>query len=120
MISYFETFEEAGNSRMKNIVPLFLFLLAAILESGGDAIIRKGLQGAGIATIAAGILVLGCYGLLVNSVKWDFSKMMGVYIALFAAVSILIGKMIFKETIPVSTWIGLSIILLGGVIIQFG
>ena len=105
---------------MKNFLPLLVFIFAAILESSGDAIIRKGLQSSGILTIATGILVLGCYGLTVNSIKSDFSKLMGVYIALFAAVSILIGKFAFKEVIPATTWIGLSVILLGGMIIQFG
>ena len=57
---------------------------------------------------------------MVNMVKWDFSKLLGVYVAVFALVSVLFGKFIFKETIPVSTWAGLGLILLGGWVIQFG
>ena len=70
--------------------------------------------------IVAGFAVLGTYGLLVNAVKWDFSKLLGVYVAFFALVSILCGRFIFKEAVPTSTWIGLAIIMLGGMVIHFG
>ena len=55
------------------------FVAAAILEVGGDALIRKGLRGSGWAMIAAGCVTLAFYGLMVNTVKWDFSKLLGVY-----------------------------------------
>ena len=98
----------------------FIFIAAAILEVAGDAIIRKGLHGNVMWFIAAGFLMLGGYGLVVNTVKWDFSRLLGVYVAVFAAVSILAGRFVFKETIPASTWMGLAIIVLGGTVIQVG
>jgi len=61
-----------------------IFLVAAFPEVGGDATIRSGLRGSNIALIVAGFITLGCYGLAVNSVKWDFSKLMGVYVAFFS------------------------------------
>ena len=98
-----------------------IFVVAALLEVGGDAAIRRGLRGGGLLFIIAGFVVLGCYGLVVNSAKsWDFSKLLGVYVAFFALVSILCGRYIFKESIPASTWIGLSLIVIGGLVIQFG
>jgi small multidrug resistance family-3 protein len=96
------------------------FLLAAIMEVGGDVIIRKGLRGGGVLLIGAGILALGSYGVVVNMVRWDFSKLLGVYVCVFALVSILAGRFVFKETIPLSTWLGLVMIILGGLVIQFG
>ena len=96
------------------------FLAAAIMEVSGDAIIRKGLRGGAVLLIAAGFLVLGAYGIIVNTVRWDFSKLLGVYVCVFALVSILAGRWIFKENIPPATWIGLGVIILGGLIIQFG
>ena len=98
----------------------FIFIAAAILEVAGDAIIRKGLHGNVMWFIAAGFLMLGGYGLVVNTVKWDFSRLLGVYVAVFAAVSILAGRFVFKETIPASTWMGLAIIVVGGTVIQVG
>jgi small multidrug resistance family-3 protein len=93
---------------------------AAILEVGGDALIRKGLRGSGWAVIAAGCLVLASYGLMVNTVKWDFSKLLGSYVAFFAVASILYGLLVCQETVPSSTWVGLALIVAGGLVIQFG
>ena len=96
------------------------FVVAAILEVGGDALIRRGLRGSGWAMIAAGCLVLALYGLMVNTVKWDFSKLLGVYVAFVAIVSVLCGLLVFEETVPPSTWVGLAFIIIGGLVIQFG
>jgi small multidrug resistance family-3 protein len=96
------------------------FVAAAILEVGGDAMIRKGLRGGGWAAIAAGCITLAFYGLMVNTVKWDFSKLLGVYVAFFATVSVLCGLLAFKETVPSSTWVGLAFIIIGGLVVQFG
>jgi small multidrug resistance family-3 protein len=46
--------------------------------------------------------------------------MLGVYVAIFAIIIILFGRFVFKETIPAATWIGLMVIISGGMIIQFG
>jgi len=96
------------------------FIGAAILEVGGDAMIRKGLQKTSFAFIISGVVVLGCYGLVVNIVKWDFSKLLGVYVAVFALISVLFGLFVFKENVPGSTWVGLVLIVMGGMVIQFG
>ena len=101
-------------------VAWIIFIAAAVLEVGGDAIIRKGLHGSVIWFIVSGFLMLGCYGVVVNTVKWDFSRLLGVYVAVFAVVSVLAGRFVFKETIPVSTWLGLAIIVAGGTVIQVG
>ena len=102
------------------VLTWLVFIAAAILEVGGDALIRKGLRGSGWATIAAGCLVLAFYGLMVNTVNWDFSKLLGVYMAFFATVSVVCGLLVFKETVPSSTWVGLALIVVGGLVIQFG
>lgn len=105
---------------MNNLFSWLVFVVAAVLEMSGDALIRKGLRGSGVLFITIGFAILGCYGLIVNSVKWDFSKLIGVYVGVFAAVSVLCGRFVFKENISLSTWVGLTVIILGGLIIQFG
>jgi drug/metabolite transporter superfamily protein YnfA len=105
---------------MNHLFALLVFVAAAILEVGGDSVIRQGLRGNAIGLIALGFGMLGCYGVVVNTVKWDFSRLLGVYIAVFAVVSILWGRFVFKENIQISTWIGLAIIVVGGLVIQFG
>ena len=101
-------------------VAWLIFVAAAVLEVSGDAVIRKGLRGNIIWLIFAGFLILGSYGVVVNTVKWDFSRLLGVYVAIFAVVSVLAGRFVFKETIPASTWFGLAIIVIGGAVIQTG
>ena len=101
-------------------VAWLIFVAAAVLEVSGDAVIRKGLRGNIIWLIFAGFLILGSYGVVVNTVKWDFSRLLGVYVAVFAVVSVLAGRFVFKETIPASTWAGLAIIVVGGAVIQTG
>jgi drug/metabolite transporter superfamily protein YnfA len=97
-----------------------VFLGSALLEVGGDAVVRRGLRGANVVIIVAGGLMLACYGLLVNTVKWDFSRLLGVYVAVFALVSVMCGRFVFGESVPNSTWVGLAIIVAGGLVIQFG
>src|SRR5690242_19093356 len=98
----------------------FIFIAAAILEVAGDAVIRRGLRGSVVWFILLGFLMLGCYGVVVNTVKWDFSRLLGVYVAVFAVVSVLAGRFVFSEALPVSTWLGLAIIVVGGAVIQAG
>jgi drug/metabolite transporter superfamily protein YnfA len=102
------------------LVPLIIFIAAALLEVGGDAVVRQGLRSQKWALILVGCVMLGVYGVVVNTVKWDFSKLLGVYVAVFAVISVLVGRFWFQETVPTSTWIGLAIIVAGGMVIQFG
>ncbi len=46
----------------------FIFIAAAVLEVGGDAVVRKGLRGNGFIIIMIGFAMLGCYGVVVNMV----------------------------------------------------
>src|SRR5215469_10153954 len=101
-------------------LPWLVFIGAATLEVGGDAIIRRGLRGSKLALILGGCTVLAAYGLLVNSLKWDFSKLLGVYVGFFACVSVLVGWLLFHEKVPTSTWLGLGFIIVGCSIVQFG
>jgi drug/metabolite transporter superfamily protein YnfA len=103
-----------------NIVAWFIFVMAAMLEVGGDAIIRRGLRGHRTGLVLAGCATLCGYGLLVNTVKWDFSKLLGIYVGFFALVSVLSGCVVFGEKIPSSTWLGMVLIVAGSLVIQFG
>ncbi len=102
------------------VVAWLFFIAAATLEVGGDAVIRKGLWGKNLALLCLGAAMLALYGVAVNLVRWDFSRLLGVYVAVFATVAVLFGRFFFREQIPSSTWLGLCIIILGGLIIQFG
>ncbi len=99
---------------------LLLFVGAAALEVMGDALIRKGMRGSGIGVIALGLGVLGSYGVVVNLLNLDFSRLLGAYVGIFAVVSVLVGRVMFHDHIHFSTWAGLAIILAGSLVIHLG
>jgi drug/metabolite transporter superfamily protein YnfA len=97
-----------------------VFLSAAVLEVGGDATIRTGLRAGRLLPIVAGCAMLAAYGLVVNRMPWDFSRLLGVYVAAFALVSVLFGRFVFQEAVSLSTWAGIAIICAGGAVVQLG
>jgi small multidrug resistance family-3 protein len=99
---------------------MIVMLIAASCEVGGDALIRAGLRGRGWIVAALGVAILGAYGVIVNLLPMDFSRLLATYVAFFAAVSVLFGKVVFHDSVPSSTWAGLAVILAGSAIIQFG
>jgi small multidrug resistance family-3 protein len=99
---------------------IVVLVLAATLEVAGDAFVRAGLRGRGIAFVVLGFLVLGSYGLVVNLLDLDFSRLLGVYIGVFAVVSVMTGRLVFHDRVPISTWSGLAIILTGSLVIYVG
>jgi drug/metabolite transporter superfamily protein YnfA len=95
-----------------------VMLVAATCEVGGDAMIRAGLKGRGGLFVAAGVVTLGAYGIIVNVLAIDFSRLLATYVAFFAIVSVVFGRVMFREAVPPSKWIGLLVILLGSAIVQ--
>ncbi len=100
------------------LVQLAILVFAALFEVGGDALIRAGMRGRIAWLVALGFVILGAYGLVLNQIPIDFSKLLGVYVVLFALVSIASGELLFQETIPSSTWLGLGVVLAGSAIIH--
>ena len=97
---------------------LFL-VLAALLESGGDALVRWGLRGGRLAGFILGAITLFVYGLAVNLPKWDFSRLMGLYIIIFFFVAQAVAVLIFHEEIEVSVIAGGGLVLVGGLVMTF-
>ena len=107
----------AGTGKLGAIL---VFVGAAVLEVLGDALIRKGMRGSGVVVVGLGMAVLGTHGVVVNLLDLDFSRMLGAYVGIFAIVSVLAGRLMFKEQVPVSTWVGLAVILVGSMVIHLG
>jgi small multidrug resistance family-3 protein len=76
---------------------LVFLVLAALLEVGGDALIRSGLQRRGALLLLAGAATLVIYGVMVNLTKLDFSRLMGLYIVLFFLTAQAVAVVIFHE-----------------------
>src|SRR5262245_42099962 len=105
--------------KLKNTIEIAVMLGSALLEVGGDAMIRRGLRGGGLALVVLGFVTLGSYGLLLTSLEVDFGKLLGAYVGVFAFVSLLWGHLVFRERVSVQTWVGLGVMLLGSLILQF-
>ena len=95
-----------------------LLVLSALLEVGGDAGIRAGLQGRQAGFLLGSVLLIA-YGLVVNLSKLDFGKLMGIYIAVFFVVSQIIAVLVFKEKIHGPTLVGGALIVAGGCVLTF-
>ena len=103
---------------------LLILLVAALLEAGGDAIVRYGLKAptsfSRIGFFLVGAFVLFAYGYIVNAPPWDFGKLLGVYVVFFFIAAQLILFFLFHTRPSISTLIGGAFIVVGGVIISIG
>jgi len=108
---------------LANIAILAALLLAALLEVGGDALVRAGLHGATIPArlgfLALGGVVLFAYGVTVNLPPWDFGRLLGVYVTLFFLLAQLVSWLAFgiRPTVPIL--VGGALIVAGGLTITF-
>jgi drug/metabolite transporter superfamily protein YnfA len=107
---------------MSRTTALLLLLLAALLEAGGDALVRSGLRTSTLpvrfALFGAGGLVLFCYGFVVNAPSWDFGRVLGIYVVFFFVIAQLISWLAFGQPPSRATVIGGAFIVLGGAIIS--
>lgn len=107
----------------QQLFTIILFVIAGIFEVRGDAKIRQGFDSRRWTPCLIGAAALVVYGLFVNLaialklIDWKFSKQLGVYVAIFAAVSSLYGWNFLNEKIGNLHWLGLSIVIIGGIMI---
>lgn len=103
---------------------MVLQFLAAVLESGGDALMRSGLHNRTMtrrcAFFLAGGLILTAYGYIVNASPWQFGRLLGVYVTIFFLVSQSIAWLAFAEKPSISVVVGGLLIIAGGLIVSVG
>lgn len=108
---------------MNRLTVLVVLAFAAILEAGGDAIVRAGLRSDTIAARAilfpAGGIVLLLYGLLVNAPPWNFGRLLGVYMVFFFVSAQVISWLFFQQAPSPAVWVGGTLIVSGGLVIAF-
>ena len=97
-----------------------MLLLAALLEAGGDALVRSALHTSTTVT-RAGLFVLGglvlfSYGYVVNKPAWDFGRLLGIYVVFFFLVAQLISWLVFHQRPTGPILLGGALIVAGGVI----
>jgi len=80
---------------MNPITTVLVLLVAALLEAGGDALVRSGLH-ASTAVVRTlffliGSVVLFGYGYTVNVVPWDFGRLLGLYVVFFFVIVVFVA-----------------------------
>jgi small multidrug resistance family-3 protein len=108
---------------MTKLFYLAILLVAAVLEAGGDALVRHGINGGSWITrgifFMLGAVVLFAYGLTVNAPAWDFGRLLGIYVTLFFVVAQAINWIVFGQAPGLPILIGGLLIISGGLTITF-
>jgi drug/metabolite transporter (DMT)-like permease len=98
-----------------------ILLLAAVLEVGGDAIVRSGLHRQSIVSrallFALGAGVLFAYGVVVNSPAWNFGKLLGLYVVFVFVTAQVISWLAFSQPPTRAVLLGGLLIVAGGFVI---
>jgi small multidrug resistance family-3 protein len=106
---------------MSRTAALLVLFAAAVLEAGGDALVRAGLHNARLVSRLLLYLIGGCvlfaYGWVVNAPPWDFGKLLGIYVVFFFVVAQLISFFAFGQKPSVTLLLGGALIVAGGLVI---
>ena len=108
---------------MSRALSIFVLVVAASLEAGGDALMRAGLRTyrwpSRIGLFCCATLVLSLYGWAVNSPPWGFGKLLGLYVVFFFLIAQLTAWLFFREVPSNAVLVGGSLIVAGGLVISF-
>jgi hypothetical protein len=100
-----------------------ILTIAAILEVCGDACFQSGLYRAtGVARgmwFLSGAVVLASYGVFVNLPRWDFGKLLGIYVVLFFVAAQVVAKVRFQQSPSLPILVGGGLIVAGGLVMTF-
>jgi hypothetical protein len=100
-----------------------VLVLAASLEAYGDSSFQTALyRSSGVnraIAFLAGAASLVAYGLVVNTPRWDFGKLLGVYMVLFFLLAQVVARIRFGQTPTWPVLLGGGLIVAGGMIISF-
>lgn len=104
-----------------NLKILVFLIVATTLETFGDAIVRLGIgQGAWLARAGlffAGAVLLFGYGLSVNLAPVEFSRVVGLYIAILFIMWQVVNLIVFRTPPGVPVMLGGALIIGGGAIV---
>lgn len=105
----------------KPVGAFVLLAFAAFLEALGDSFFQSGLYRASGAMralfLVLGIIVLALYGLTVNAPRWDFGRLLGIYVVLFFVVAQILARVRFHQSPTLPIYVGGVLIVSGGILI---
>ena len=103
---------------------IFLFLVVAtLLETFGDAVVRVGIGQAAwpqrVVLFLGGAVLLFSYGLSLNLAPVEFSRVVGLYLAMLFVVWQIVNVIVFRSPPAMPVWLGGALIVAGGLIVTF-
>ena len=108
---------------MNRATAVLILLLAALLEVGGDAIVRAGLHRTSVLPrtllFIFGAVVLFAYGYTVNAPPWDFGRLLGIYVVLFFVTAQITSWLAFGQPPTLGRICGGLLIVAGGAVIAW-
>jgi hypothetical protein len=105
---------------------VFLFvLLATVLESFGDSVIRMAIYNSyttpmRLAIYLGGAVLLAAYGTSLNFAPVEFASVVGLYVALLFIMFQVTNFLFFRALPTTAVWLGGSLVVAGGLIVYFG
>ena len=100
---------------------VFALLFIAASRRSGDAFLQSAVHRASGASrgasLAAGALSLSFYGLVVNLRRWNFGKLLGIYVVLFFPIAQVIARVKFHEPASLPVVVGGILITCGGLVL---
>ena len=69
--------------------------------------------------LLSGVVVLGLYGFTVNIPRWDFGKLLGIYVVMFFLVAQILANVRFNQAPTAPIYLGGALIVAGGLVIGF-
>ena len=98
---------------------MFLFV-AASLEAFGDSFFQSAFYRASgwgrLAAIVAGAVTLAAYGSIVNLPRWDFGRLIGVYVVFFFVLGQVLNKVRFGQSPSLPIYTGGALVVAGGLV----
>ncbi len=108
---------------MEKLTILGFLIVATIMETSGDAIVRMGLHqpalGLRVLLFLAGAALLFGYGLMLNMAPLEFGKVVGLYIATLFVVWQAINFVAFRSLPTLPILVGGGLIVAGGLLVTF-
>jgi len=114
----------AVNQLVQSPLGAFGFLVAAaFLEAFGDSFFQAAFYHASgwgrFTAVVAGAVVLVAYGAMVNLPRWDFGRLIGVYVVLFFLMAQILNKIRFGHAPTAPVYVGGALIVAGGLLMAF-
>lgn len=109
---------------MQNPLGALGFLVAAaFLEAFGDSFFQAAFYHAAgwsrLTAAVAGVVVLAAYGSVVNLPRWDFGRLIGVYVVFFFLTAQVLNRIRFGHAPTASIYAGGALIVGGGMLMAF-